>query len=54
MVLLCVYIHTGQAENYAWPRLETNLRPFFKKIGQVHLPQSISPVRICTLINDGL
>ena len=27
VVLLWVYIHTGQAEKYAWPRWELNLRP---------------------------
>ena len=27
VVLLRVYLHTGQAEKYAWPRWESNLGP---------------------------
>jgi hypothetical protein len=27
LMLLWVYIHTGQAEKLAWPRWESNLRP---------------------------
>ena len=51
VVLLGVYIRIGWAENYAWPRRESNLRPLERLPNAlpIELRGQVSSVQVCDI-----